>query len=121
MLWFLVGVAALHAVFMGCELFPWSNPVLLRIVSKKLPAEEKFRPEQIALVATIVHNTGIYNSIIAEGLLWAAAISDPAIAAAVARVLLLGAGVAGAFGTATLKSPLTAMQALVGFVGFFLV
>jgi uncharacterized membrane protein len=96
---------------MCCELFPWSNPVLLRLVSKKLPEKEKFTSIQTTLVATIVHNAGIYNSIIAGGLLWAAAIGDPAIAAAVARVLLLGAGVAGAFGTVTLKSPLTVVQA----------
>jgi uncharacterized membrane protein len=119
--WFLIGVAVLHAVFMCCELFPWSNPVLLRLVSKKLPEKEKFTSIQTTLVATIVHNAGIYNSIIAGGLLWAAAIGDPAIAAAVARVLLLGAGVAGAFGTVTLKSPLTVVQAVVGIVGFVLV
>jgi uncharacterized membrane protein len=119
MFWFLIGAAALHACFMLCELFPWSKPVLLRIVSKKLPEGEKFTAAQTTLVATIVHNAGIYNSIIAGGLLWAAVMGDPAIL--VARVLLIGAAVAGAFGTATLKSPLTAIQAIVGIVGFFLV
>jgi hypothetical protein len=37
MKWFLMAVAGLHAAFTLCELFPWSYPVLLRIVSKKLP------------------------------------------------------------------------------------
>jgi hypothetical protein len=35
-------------------------------------------------------------------------------------VLLIGAAVAGIFGTATLKSPITALQALLGIVGFAL-
>jgi uncharacterized membrane protein len=119
MFWFLIAAAALHAAFMLCELFPWPNPVLLRIVTKSLPEGEKLTPAQTKLVATIVHNAGIYNSILAGGLLWAAFTGEPAVL--VARVLLVGAAVAGAFGTATLKSPLTAIQAVVGIVGFFLV
>ena len=114
--WFLSGVAALHAVFMVCELFPWPSPVLLRIVSKKLPKGEAWTDRQRALVATIVHNAGIYNAILAGGLFWAAWTGDPA--RDVARVLLVGAVVAGVFGTATLKSRLTALQALLGAVGF---
>ena len=71
-----------------------------------------------SLVATIVHNAGIYNAILAGGLFWAAWIGDPA--RDVARLLLIGAVVAGAFGTATLKSPLTALQAILGAVGLIL-
>jgi uncharacterized membrane protein len=121
MKWFLIAVAALHAVFTLCELFPWSCPVLLRIVSKKLPEVhkgKKWTELQQPLVATIVHNAGIYNAILAGGLFWAALAGDPA--RHVARVLLIGAAVAGIFGTATLKSPITAIQALVGIVGFVL-
>lgn len=117
--WFLVGVATLHAVFVFCELFPWSLPVLLRLVSKKLPEGERFTAAQQTLVATIVHNAGIYNAIVAGGLFWAAFGGDSATD--VARVLLVGAAVAGVFGTATLKSPLTAVQALVGIIGIVLV
>jgi hypothetical protein len=46
MKWLLIGIAALHAVFMLCELFPWPAPVLLRIVSKKLPAGEQWTEAQ---------------------------------------------------------------------------
>ena len=67
MFWFLIGAAALHAGFMICELFPWTNPVLLGLLSKELPKGEPFTPTQKRLVATIVHNAGIYNSIIAGG------------------------------------------------------
>jgi xanthosine utilization system XapX-like protein len=38
----------------------------------------------------------------------------------VARVLLAGAAVAGIFGTATLKSPVTAIQAILGVVGLLM-
>jgi uncharacterized membrane protein len=117
MSWFLYGAAALHAGFMVCELFPWRLPLLLRIASRSLGGEA-FTSAQQALVATIVHNAGIYNLVIAGGLLWAAWRGEPAVEAA--RVLLVGAAVAGAFGTATLKSPFTAVQALVGVVGFLL-
>jgi uncharacterized membrane protein len=115
---FLIGAAALHAFFMMAELFPWRMPILLRIVSRKLPLSDTFTDAQRDLVATIVHNAGIYNSILAGGLLWAA--FSGTSGADVARVLLFGAVVAGVFGTATLKSPVTAVQAVVGLFGLFL-
>ena len=118
MTWFLVGVAALHVAFMVLELFPWRAPVLLRIVSKGLPAGEAFTTQQGSLVATIVHNAGIYNGILAGGLLWAAIAGEPAND--VARVLLAGAAAAGIFGTVTMKSAPTAVQALLGIVGFLM-
>jgi uncharacterized membrane protein len=74
---------------------------------------------QQKLVANIVHNAGIYNAIIAGGLFWSAFRGESATD--VAHVLLIGAAVAGVFGTATLKSPLTAIQALAGIIGFFLI
>lgn len=122
--WFLIGVAALHALFMVCELFPWRLPVLLRKASRKLPNLPEpeggpFTGAQQRLVANIVHNAGIYNAILAGGLLWAAFNGDSA--SDVARVLLAGVAVAGVFGTATLKSPITAIQALAGIVGLFLI
>jgi uncharacterized membrane protein len=103
---------------MAAELFPWSLPVLLRVASKKLPDGEPFTATQRKLVATIVHNAAIYNGIVAGGLLWAA--FGGSSATGVARVMLMGAAVAGVFGTATLKSPVTAVQALVGIIGLFL-
>jgi uncharacterized membrane protein len=118
---FILSVAMLHAIFMVCELYPWENPILLKIVSKKLPESEKFTSSQRNLIATIVHNAGIYNFIIAGGLAWAAFSSNVSIAVGVSQVLLIGAGVAGIFGTLTLKSPLTVIQALAGIAGFLLV
>jgi putative membrane protein len=115
MKWFLIGVATLHVGFMVLELFPWQLPVLLRIVSKTLPGNEPLTPHQRTLVATIVHNAGIYNGILAAGLFWAAIAGEPAND--VARVLLAGAAVAGVFGTVTMKSVPTAVQALLGIAG----
>jgi hypothetical protein len=51
MKWFLLGVALLHATFMALELFPWRTPVLLDLVSKKLPTSERFTTLQRDLVA----------------------------------------------------------------------
>jgi uncharacterized membrane protein len=109
---------------MIAELFPWDVPILLRKASAKLPeldhgdpaAGKRFTVAQRKLVATIVHNAGIYNAIVAGGLAWAAAAKN----VDVARVMLAGAVLAGVFGTATLKSIPTAVQAIVGLVGLFL-
>ena len=119
MKWFLLIVAALHAVFMVLELFPWQLPFLLGLMSKKLPDRERFTTHQRELVATIVHNAGIYNGILAGGLVWAALTGESAND--VARVLLGGAAVAGIFGTVTMRSVPTAVQAALGIVGLLMI
>jgi uncharacterized membrane protein len=113
--WFLIGAAALHILFMISELWPWSLPAALRIASKKLPSGESFTHAQQELIAAIVHNAGIYNAIVAGGLLWAAFTGTSA--SDLARVMLIGAAVAGGFGTLTLKSVVPAVQAVVGIAG----
>jgi len=115
--YFLIGAGGLHALFMIAELFPWPLPVVMRLASRRLP--QPFTGAQQKLVATIVHNVAIYNGILAGGLLFAATRGEPAIE--VARVMLLGALAAGVFGTATLKSPATALQAVVGLAGLILI
>jgi putative membrane protein len=115
---FLIFAAALHAVFMLGELLPWEVPFILQKLSEKRLKEGPFSKCQRKLVAAIVHNAGIYNGIVAGGLFWAAYAG--VTATDVARILLIGATVAGLFGTLTLKSPLTALQALVGIIGLLL-
>lgn len=117
MKWFLLGVALLHAVFMALELFPWGTPFLLDLVSKKLPDDEPFTTHQRGLVATIVHNAGIYNGVFAAGLFWAALSGENDVA----RVLLAGAAVAGIFGTVTMRSAATAVQAVLGIIGLLII
>jgi uncharacterized membrane protein len=121
MKWFLFLVAVVHAGFAVCELFPWGFPLLLKIASKKLPNLENGNPWtnlQLPLVATIVHNAGIYNAILAGGLFWVA-LAFPA-ARDMTQFLLIGAAVAGIFGAVTLKSPVPAIQALLGIIGLVL-
>ncbi len=111
----LVIAAILHFAFMLAELVPWPFPLLLRIASKRLPKGEFFTPSQQELVATVVRNAGIYNCILASGFVWAIMLGEAGLP--VAQLLFAGALLAGAFGTATLKSPVTAVQALVGLGG----
>jgi putative membrane protein len=119
MKWYLAGVAALHVLFMVCEMYPWRLPILLRKASEsRLPGYQWADPP-LPFVATIVHNAGIYNGILAGGLFWAAFVRGGP-ADDVARVLLAGATVAGVFGTVTLKSWPTAVQALLAIVGLLL-
>jgi putative membrane protein len=115
---FLGVVALVHLGFMLAELFPWHEPKLLKLAGSKLPAGSQWNAAQLDLVAAVVHNAGIYNGILAGGLFWAAAGGDPS--GNVARVLLIGAVVAGVFGTATLKSWATAAQAALGLAGLYL-
>lgn len=123
MQWYIIGVGLVHAAFAVCEMFPWANPLLLRIVSKHLPPmvaseglrDSKFSQEQQPIVATIVHNAGIYNAVLAGAFLWTAFRGNSA--SEFATVLFLGAAVAGGFGTATLRSPVTALQAALGIAG----
>ena len=123
MKWFVLLVALLHAAFMAGELFPWPLPALLKKLSEKLPKGtdhdiprgRAWNDAQQRLVSTIVHNAGIYNAILAGGLMWAA-LQNP-LNRDVARVLLAGAALAGGFGTATLKSKFTALQCLLGLGG----
>jgi hypothetical protein len=128
---FIFVVAALHAAFMAGELFPFGSPFLLRKLSAKLPKglgtelpqgqgtvlpkDKAWTESQEKLVAVIVRNAGVYNGILAGGLIWAALPQTPD--REVARVLLAGAAAAGIFGSLTLKSPLTAAQALLGIIG----
>lgn len=126
MFWFLLMTGLLHVLFFLCELFPWNNPLLLKLLTKRLPTvtsaghvpERKFHEQQQPIVATIVHNAGIYNGILAAGLFRAAYEGEQAHM--LAQSLLAGVLVAGLFGTATLRSPVTALQALMGGLGLIL-
>ena len=115
--YFLAAVAGLHLLFMVAELLPWRLPMALKAASKPLHPEARFTEDQLKLVSMIVHNAGIYNGIVAGGLLWAAFPTNNGYD--VARVMLIGAIVAGIFGTITLKSWPTALQAVAGIICLF--
>ncbi|MBX7165782.1 MAG: DUF1304 domain-containing protein [Pirellulales bacterium] len=127
--WYIAAVGVVHALFAGCEMLPWPQPLLLYASLKKLAKSSgvstkgyrlphypsEWTPEQRHLVATVVKNAGIYNAVMAGALFWSA--YRGAAAYELACVLLIGVAVAGAFGTATLKSPVTAVQSLLGLGG----
>jgi uncharacterized membrane protein len=114
---YLFVVALLHVFFCIAELFPWGMPLALRLSLKQLKPHDHFSQAQQNLVANIIHNAAIYNAIVAGGLVYAA-ISSPH--GDLARVMLLGAAGAGVFGTLTLRSKLTSLQAVLGIVGLYL-
>jgi uncharacterized membrane protein len=126
MQWYIIFVGIIHTIFGFCEMYPWSNPILLKKASANLKSEDntgekdlKFTGDRQELVATIVHNTGIYNIILAFCLFWAAFRGNSVSEASFA--LLVGVSIAGLFGTATLKSSVTAFQAVIGIIGAVLI
>jgi len=108
-----------HAAFMLAELFPFPTPLLLKVVGEKWCPGQPFLGKQHDLVANIVRNAGIYNGIVAGGLLWAALSGN--LTGDLARAMLTGALVAGLFGAITLKTWIPLIQAAFGIVGLFLV
>jgi uncharacterized membrane protein len=124
MKWLLLLTGLLHVAFMCCEVFPLSKPPwLLRLIGDKWPASRTFTLDQQVLVSIIVRNAGVYNGILAGGLLWTACGIFGVCAAVsldVARVMLIGAVVAGAFGGITLKSGVCWAQSALGAITLFL-
>ena len=115
MKWLLV-LGVLHLGFAVCEIFPWSDPILLKIVVKKLELAQPIEPRVHDLLAMIVKNAGIYNLVLSGLFFWSAV--RPERIRTLGPALCLGAAGAGAFGTATLRSPVTAFQCFLGLVAF---
>src|SRR6266542_3657825 len=131
MRWILILAALVHLGFMGCELYPWRVPIALVDVLKGIPPIPVSSDPQVAaeqqkgiearekLAATVVHNAGIYNGIVAGGLFGAAytgiAGTDLALG------MLIGAVGGGIFGAAPRKPLVPAIQAVVGIAGVVMV
>lgn len=104
-------IAALHLLFAVGELFPWaSRPLILQKVLEKKP-NLSFGADELRLVAMIVHNAGVYNAIVAAGLL--ATLWVGPVAQSIQIVWLIGGIVAGVFGAFTL-SKVVLLQAVLG-------
>jgi uncharacterized membrane protein len=104
---FAIGI--LHALFMLGELFPWERPLILAAVLKKWPQRLDLTANDLNFVATVVHNSGIYNGIVAAALLTTLAAGPSSWTMQVA--LLAGCIVAGLFGAFTLTKA-TVVQAV---------
>ena len=113
----------MHLGFAYGEMFPWSRPLLLNSLATK--KNIVLDGEQLAFVATIVRNAGIYNVIVASGFLlslylrWNFAATGAGTPDLVAGFFFAGALLAGMFGLTL--SPATAIQAVLGLVGLFAV
>jgi|GEM_PF-1780852 len=142
MRWCLLATAVLHAAFFLAETLPWSEPFLLRTLldaaagsespagaQTAIPGDSKnasearkvdVQPESARkLFATVVHNAGIYNAILAGGLFWA--FYRGRVANELALVLCIGVVVAGVFGAATIQSAVCVVQAAVGLLTAILI
>src|SRR5215207_6409278 len=104
----LVIAALLHAAFAFGEMFPWDNPKLLQSVAGEAAT---FTDAQRNIIATIVHNAGIYNAALAAGLAGAAMNYRPNGRNELVLPLFIGVTIVGVFGAATLPSIPTAIQA----------
>jgi uncharacterized membrane protein len=104
---FAIGI--LHALFMIGELFPWKRPLIIAAVLKKWPQRLDLSANDLSFVATVVHNAGVYNGIVAAALLTTAAVGPSSWI--VQAALLAGCVFAGLFGAFTLTKA-TVVQAV---------
>ena len=104
------GVVALaHFGFLALEMFFWDHPVGQKIFA--------MTPEFAAKSATLAANQGLYNGLLAAGLVWGL-VADRRD---VKLFFLTCVVVAGIFGGLTAKPSIFFVQALPGAVAFLLV
>ena len=97
-----VVVAALHAGFLVLEMFLWTRPLGRRIFRQTA--------ESARSSATLAANQGLYNGLLAAGLL-VGLVTGGAAGLLVVRVFLACVVVAGAYGAATVSWRILVVQA----------
>ena len=103
-------VAALHAWFLGLEMFLWERPIGMRTF--------RLTPGRARDTRVLAANQGLYNGFLVAGLLWGLwlAPDDHGV-----RAFFLGCVVvAGIFGAATVGRRILYVQALPALVGLAL-
>lgn len=105
-----VAIGTLHVIFMLGELLPWKRPQIMAIVIGKWFKPLALGPNEEQFAASIVHNAGIYNGLVAAGLFSTVISTDPF---PIQVTLIIGGIVAGLFGAMTL-SKATVVQAVLG-------
>jgi putative membrane protein len=109
----LVGlVAAIHVYFLVLEMFLWRTPVGRRIFGTDQDFAER--------AAALAGNQGLYNGILAAGLVWSLFAKDP-VGHQVQVFLLIWVIVAGLYGGFTVTRRILAFQALPGALALVLV
>lgn len=105
----LFAVALVHVWFLILEMFLWNHPVGLRIFG--------MTPEVAASSAVLAANQGLYNGLLALGLLWALVADRRDL-----KMFFLGCVIiAGVYGGITAKTTILLVQALPGFVALLAV
>lgn len=97
-------VAALHAFFLILEMFLWDKPQGLKVFRNT--------PEKAAITKVLAANQGLYNGLLAAGLIWGLIQGDPAFAFQIKTFFLLCVIVAGVYGAATVSTRILMVQAL---------
>lgn len=97
-------VAALHLGFLVLEMFLWRTPIGQKIFH--------LTPEFAAQSAVLAKNQGLYNGILAAGLIWTFFIPDPGFQASARIFFLTSVVVAGVYGALTAKPSIFFIQAL---------
>lgn len=101
-----VTVAILHLGFMVLEIFFWNHPVGQRMFS--------MTPEVAASSAVLAANQGLYNGLLAAGLIWSVLTGKHDV-----KLFFLGCVVvAGIYGGITAKTTIFFVQALPAVVAF---
>lgn len=97
-------VAALHVFFLILEMFLWDKPQGLKVFHNT--------PEKAAITKVLAANQGLYNGLLAAGLIWGLIHGNPAFAVQIKTFFLLCVIVAGVYGAATVSTRILMVQAL---------
>ena len=106
-------VAALHFYFLVLEMFLWQTPFGMKTFGTT--------PEIAASSAVLAANQGLYNGLLAAGLLWALVSYGVIGGRAILTFFLLCVLVAGIYGGATANPRIFLVQALPALVALALV
>jgi len=96
-------VAVLHIYFLVLEMFLWTKPLGLKTFRNS--------PEKAADSAVLAANQGLYNGLLAAGLIWGLIQSVPAFAFQIKVFFLLCVIIAGIYGAATVSRRILLVQA----------
>jgi len=97
-------VAFLHLSFMALEMFFWQKDIGLHVF--------KMTPEMASQTAILAQNQGLYNGILAAGLIWSFFIYNGSFQKSVRTFFLISIIIAGVFGAITAKTSILFVQAL---------
>ena len=96
-------VAALHVYFLVLEMFLWTRPLGLKTFRNT--------PEKARESAVLAANQGLYNGLLAAGLVWGLIQGTPAFAFQIKVFFLLCVIVAGVYGAKSVSRRILYIQA----------